>query len=125
MCFRTLKLAGKYSSCSLISAPIRRRSWPQAGQAFVVQVVLDLDPLQALGQLLPAVLVAVLDAPGDELLAGFFCDARFVERQLLDHLAEQQELPRVELLAARTVVAPQDGGNRRLQPRRRGMPLSA
>ena len=76
-----MKLAGKYSSCSLTSAPIRQRS-RRSRARLVVQVVLDLDPLQMLGQLLPAVLVAVLHAAGDELLARFLFDARLVERHL-------------------------------------------
>jgi hypothetical protein len=75
--------------------------------------VLDLDPLQALGQLLAAVLVAVLRPPRDELLAGFVGDARLVERQLFDHLAEQQQLPRVEPRAVGRTRSPVP---RRLDP---------
>ena len=46
-----------------------------------------------IGQLLSAVPVAVLDAPRDEWLAGLVRNAGFVQRKLIDPLAEQQ-IPR-------------------------------
>ena len=54
--------------------------------------------------------MAILHAPRDERLARFLRDARLVERHLVDPLAEQQQLPRVEPLAPRAVVAAQNGG---------------
>ncbi len=75
------------------------------------QVVLDLDPFQVLGQLLPTVLVAVFRPAHHQRLARFLDNAGLVERKLLDGLAEEQKLPGIELLAARAVVAPQDGGH--------------
>ncbi|HEX4000849.1 MAG TPA: hypothetical protein VHX65_20040 [Pirellulales bacterium] len=71
------------------------------------QVVLDPDPLQALGQRLPAVLVAVLRPPRDERLAGLLRDRRLVQRKLLDHVPKQEQLPRIERLAPRPIVTPQ------------------
>ena len=61
-----------------------------------VQVVLDLDPLEILGQLLAAMLVT--HPAGGEPLARLLFDALRVERGLVDLEAEQQELSRVELL---------------------------
>jgi len=81
------------------------------------QVVLDLDPLQLLGQLLPAMLVAVLDAPSGQRLARFFGNAGLVQRQLVHDLAEEQQLTRIELLAPRAVITPQNRGHRRLHRR--------
>jgi hypothetical protein len=51
--------------------------------------MLDLDSLQMLGQLLPAVLIAVLYPSSGKLLARFLLDACFVERKLVNPLAEQ------------------------------------
>ena len=85
---------------------MRHRSPPQAGQAFsAFEVVLDLDPLQVLGQLLPAVLVAVFHPPGDELLARLLGNAGRIQRHLIDLLAEQQAVAAGRTLAARAVVA--------------------
>jgi molybdopterin-guanine dinucleotide biosynthesis protein A len=55
----------------------------------VVEVVLDLNPFQALGQLLAAVHVAVLDATSRERFARLGCDARFIQRQLFEELAKE------------------------------------
>jgi hypothetical protein len=46
--------------------------------------------------------------------SGLVYDARPIELSVFDALSEQQQLPRIERLAARTVVATQDRGDRRL-----------
>ena len=74
--------------------------------------MLDLDPLQMLGQLLTAVLVT--RSSRREPLARLIFDARRVERRIDNLLPEQEELPRVEPLRAGAVVASQNRGDRRL-----------
>lgn len=59
-------------------------------------------------------LVAVLDAPRHQRLARFVGNAGLVQRQLVNDLAEQQQLTRIELLRARAVITPQDRGHRGL-----------
>ena len=78
------------------------------------QVVVDLDSFKLLGKLLSAVLVAILNPTRDEWLARFFLDTRLVDRQFIDHLAEKQQLPRIERLGSRPVVPAQDCRHGRL-----------
>ena len=98
MCFRTLKLAGKYSSCSLISAPIRCRSTPAGRAGFLASARSCSISIRSRcsGNCCRPCWSRFLTRRVTSCLARLFCDAGFVERQLLDQLAEQQKLPRVE-----------------------------
>lgn len=80
----------------------------------ILEVVLDLDAGQALGQGLAAVVVAIPDQTHDHLVTRLFGDARLVERHRVDLESEEQELARVEPLGLRPVGAAQDGGDRGL-----------
>ena len=110
MCRSTLNDAGKYSSCSLTSWPIRSRSSPQAGHGFSdsSRIVLDVDPRQMVRQRATAVLVPLRRAASGKFFVRFLGDARLVQRHLVDLQAEQQELPGIEAFVPRAVKPPQN-----------------
>ena len=60
-----------------------------SGARFIVEVVLDLDPLQMLRQLLPTVLVAILNAPSDKLFARLIFDTCLIELVTVNALSKQ------------------------------------
>jgi hypothetical protein len=84
----------------------------RAGFVFVGQIVFDVDPRQVVRQRMAAVLMLLLDAARDELFTGFGCDTRFVQRQLIDALAKEQQLARIERLVLGTIEAPEQRGGR-------------
>ena len=77
----------------------------------ILQIVLDLDALELLGQLLTTVRMTALHTTRHQRLAGFCLNTRLIQRHLFYDLAKQQQLPRVEGFTTRAVVATQQSGD--------------
>lgn len=84
----------------------------------VLKIVVNFEPREMSRELSTPVRMTFLSVADGlnptrfELLAGFLGDARFVDRELIEALAEEQQLAGIEAFALRSVEALEERGGR-------------
>jgi len=88
---------------------------------FFAKVVFDLDPRQMLRQRAAAMRMTLPRAARLQRLACFLFNARLRQRQLIDPLAEEQQLSRIERFVLGSIESLEQRGGRRLDRRLDGL----